>query len=99
MGRHQRSKSMPPFLSSKLRQVSDSHRFSQLFDRREIRGERLTVGKLGGAITAFSVQEIKQAGRAALESVLRNVAVFLGDVEVTGAVEHNDPVIHTQPFV
>src|ERR1700676_2526549 len=88
-----------PVFGKKLSQVSHSDSFPQLLDRGEIGSERLAVGELRRAITAFGVQKIKQAGRSTFVGVFSDVAVLLRNVEVTRAVQDDNLVVHAQTFV
>jgi hypothetical protein len=81
------------------RQVSHAHRFSQLFERQQVRGQRLPVGKLSGSIAALGVQEIQQTGGAALVGILADVAVLLRNIEIARAIEHDHLVVRAQTLI
>src|SRR5580704_2883141 len=59
-----------------------SHGLAHLFECGHITGQCLTIGELIGAISAFGIQIIEQAGRATLVSILADVAGFLGLIDV-----------------
>ena len=61
--------------------------------------QRLPVGEFGRAVAALGVEEIEQAGGAALIGVLADVARILGLLQVAGGVELHDFVVGAQIFV
>ena len=80
-------------------QAPCSNGFAKLFEREQIRSERLTVGKLRGAIAALGVEKIEQARGAALIGILADVAILLRFVEIARAVKLNDLFVRVQAFV
>src|ERR1700674_5415391 len=68
-------------------QVPRSCRFLQLLDRRHVRTQSLAVRQLSSPVAPFSVQEIEQAGGAALVGVLADVARVLRLFQISGNVK------------
>ena len=66
---------------------------AHLFERGHVTGKSLAIGELIGAIGAFGVEIIEQAGGAALVGVLADVAGLFGLVDVAAAIELDDLIV------
>src|SRR5581483_5746276 len=77
-------------------QVPCSDRLFQLFQRGEIRGQRLAVSEFGGAVAAFGVDVVEQARSSALVGVFVDVARVLGILQVSGNIKLNNLVVIAQ---
>src|SRR5271155_5621402 len=66
---------------------------AQLFHGGQVGGKRLPVREFSGAVTAFRVEIIKQAGSAALVGIFGNVSRLFGLVQVARTVEGDHEVI------
>jgi len=60
---------------------------------RQIGGQGLTVGKLGGPIAALGIEKIQQTRSTALVGILTNVARVLRLLQVSGEVELDDLLV------
>src|SRR6185437_9088770 len=79
-------------------QVPCARGFTELFERRHIGRQRLTVGELIGAVTSFGIEKIKQTGGSVLVRVFGNVAGLRGLVQISRAEKTDDFVVGVNAF-
>ena len=72
---------------------------AHLFESEHVIGERLAIGELVGAIGAFGIEIVEQAGGAAVVGVFADVARLLGLIDVAAAIELNDLIVGVEIFV
>src|ERR1039458_10302920 len=94
---------MPPRRASDLwissRKVPCSHSFLQLLERSHVGRQCLAIGQLSGPVTAFRIEEVQQARRATLISILTDVTRVLGLLQVSRSIKLYHFFVTSERFV